>query len=149
MLAGLLLSGTAYGHTTLRVGLNEDPDVLDPHRARTFVGRIVFDGLCDKLLDITPELSFVPKLATEMEPGRDNLTLTFNLRDGIKFHDGEPINADAAKANLERARTLPDSLRKSELASVAESTRSMRRRWRSSCRAPTRRCWPSSPTAPA
>ena len=54
LLAGLLLSGTAYGQTTLRVGLNEDPDVLDPHRARTFVGRIVFASLCDKLIDINP-----------------------------------------------------------------------------------------------
>jgi len=32
---------------TLRIGLAEDPDVLDPTMARTFVGRIVFAGLCD------------------------------------------------------------------------------------------------------
>lgn len=120
MLAGLLLSGTAYGQTTLRVGLNEDPDVLDPHRARTFVGRIVFASLCDKLLDINPELGFVPKLATGWSWSDDNLTLTFTLRDGITFQDGEPIDATAVKANLDRARTLPDSLRKSELASVAD-----------------------------
>ncbi|WP_343717078.1 ABC transporter substrate-binding protein [Inquilinus sp.] len=120
MLAGLLLSGTAYGQTTLRVGLNEDPDVLDPHRARTFVGRIVFASLCDKLLDIDEKLAFVPKLATAWSWSDDNLTLTFTLRDGITFQDGEPIDAAAVKANLDRARTLPDSLRKSELASVAD-----------------------------
>lgn len=120
MLAGLLLSGTAYGQTTLRVGLNEDPDVLDPHRARTFVGRIVFASLCDKLLDIDEKLAFVPKLATAWSWSDDNLTLTFTLRDGITFQDGDPIDAAAVKANLDRARTLPDSLRKSELASVAD-----------------------------
>lgn len=120
MLAGLLLSGTAYGQTTLRVGLNEDPDVLDPHRARTFVGRIVFASLCDKLLDIDEKLNFVPKLATAWSWSDDNLTLTFTLRDGITFQDGDPIDAAAVKANLDRARTLPDSLRKSELASVAD-----------------------------
>ena len=118
--AGILLSGTAYGQTTLRIGLNEDPDVLDPHRARTFVGRIVFASLCDKLLDINPELGFVPKLATAWSWSDDNLTLTFTLRDGITFQDGDPIDATAVKANLDRARTLPDSLRKSELASVAD-----------------------------
>ena len=36
----------------LRVGLAEDPDLLDPTQARTFVGRIVFSALCDKLVDI-------------------------------------------------------------------------------------------------
>jgi len=120
LLAGLLLSGTAYGQTTLRIGLNEDPDVLDPHRARTFVGRIVFASLCDKLLDIDEKLAFVPKLATSWAWSDDNLTLTFKLRDGITFQDGDPIDAAAVKVNLDRARTLPDSLRKSELASVAE-----------------------------
>lgn len=112
--------GAAHAQTpsTLRIGLQEDPDMLDPHKARTFVGRIVFMGLCDKLLDITPELKPVPRLATEWSFSQDGLTLTMKLRGDAKFHDGEPFNAEAAKANLDRARTLPDSLRKSELASV-------------------------------
>lgn len=105
--------------STLRIGLQEDPDMLDPHKARTFVGRIVFMGLCDRLLDITPELKLVPRLATSWEFSTDGLTLTMKLRSDAKFHDGEPFNAEAAKANLERAMTLPESLRKSELSSVA------------------------------
>jgi len=115
--AGLLMS-TAVSAQTLRIGLNEDPDVLDPHRARTFVGRIVFTSLCNKLVDITPELKFTPELATEWQWSDDGKALTFKLRPGVKFHDGEPFNAAAVKANIDRARTLPDSLRKSELTSV-------------------------------
>jgi peptide/nickel transport system substrate-binding protein len=115
--AGLLMS-TAVSAQTLRIGLNEDPDVLDPHRARTFVGRIVFTSLCNKLVDITPELKFTPQLATEWQWSDDGKALTFKLRPGVTFHDGEPLNAAAVKANIERARTLPDSLRKSELTSV-------------------------------
>jgi len=115
--AGLLVS-TAASAQTLRIGLNEDPDVLDPHRARTFVGRIVFTSLCNKLVDITPDLKFTPELATEWSWGDDGKSLTFKLRPGVKFHDGEPLNAAAVKANIDRARTLPDSLRKSELTSV-------------------------------
>ena len=42
---------------TLRFGLAEDPDVLDPTLARTFVGRIVFAALCDKLFDIDEKLN--------------------------------------------------------------------------------------------
>lgn len=104
--------------STLRIGLQEDPDVLDPHKARTFVGRIVFKGLCDKLLDIKPDLTIIPRLATSWSFSEDGLTLTMKLRTDAKFHDGETLDSAAAKANLERARTLPDSLRKSELASV-------------------------------
>ena len=67
--AGLLMS-TAASAQTLRIGLNEDPDVLDPHRARTFVGRIVFTSLCDKLVDITPDLKFVPRARHRVAVGR-------------------------------------------------------------------------------
>lgn len=116
--AGLMMS-TAASAQTLRIGLNEDPDVLDPHRARTFVGRIVFTSLCNKLVDITPELKFTPELATEWSWADDGKSLTFKLRPGVTFHDGEKMDAAAVKANLDRARTLPDSLRKSELTSVA------------------------------
>ncbi|CAN7584089.1 ABC transporter substrate-binding protein [Bosea sp. LjRoot90] len=108
----------AQSPSTLRIGLQEDPDMLDPHKARTFVGRIVFMGLCDRLVDIDPELKITPRLATEWSFSGDGLTLTMKLRTDAKFHDGETFNAEAAKANLERAMTLPDSLRKSELASV-------------------------------
>lgn len=118
-LAALPSVAQAQAPSTLRIGLQEDPDVLDPHKARTFVGRIVFMGLCDKLLDIDPNLKIVPQLATEWSFSQDGLTLTMKLRSDAKFHDGEAFNAEAAKANLERAMTLPDSLRKSELASVA------------------------------
>lgn len=117
-LALATLPALAQTPSTLRIGLQEDPDMLDPHKARTFVGRIVFMGLCDRLVDITPELKLVPRLATEWNFSADGLTLTMKLRSDAKFHDGEPFNAEAAKANLERAMTLPDSLRKSELASV-------------------------------
>ena len=41
----------------LRVGLAEDPDVLDPTLARTYVGRIVFASICDKLFDIDEKLN--------------------------------------------------------------------------------------------
>jgi peptide/nickel transport system substrate-binding protein len=43
----------AAAQTTLRIGLAEDPDVLDPTLARTYVGRIVFASICDKLLTST------------------------------------------------------------------------------------------------
>ena len=48
----------------LRIALKEDPDILDPTLSRTFVGRIVYAALCDKLFDINEKLEIVPQLAT-------------------------------------------------------------------------------------
>jgi peptide/nickel transport system substrate-binding protein len=119
--ATLLASATLVGGAMaadLRIGLQEDPDVLDPDQSRTFVGRIVYESLCDKLVDITPELEFVPQLATEWSWSDDGLELTMQLRDDAVFHDGTPFNAEAVVANIDRSQNLPESRRQSELASV-------------------------------
>src|SRR6202000_1684289 len=48
----------------------------------------------------------------------DGKEMTIKLRPGVKFQDGEPLDAEAAKFSIERHMTLPTSFRKSELASV-------------------------------
>src|ERR1700732_1075532 len=118
--AALLLSLEAGVHaqTTLRVGLAEDPDVLDPTLARTYVGRIVFSALCDKLFDIDEKLNIVPQLALSHETSADGKEVTIKLRPGVKFQDGELFDAEAAKFSLERHLTFPASFRKPELAAI-------------------------------
>ena len=118
-LFALLCSAAAQASGTLRIGLNEDPDALDPARSGTFVGRIVFAAVCDKLIDIDARNNFVPQLATAWHWSPDDLALTLTLRDGVRFHDGSKLDADAVKANIERYRTAPESLRKSELKPVS------------------------------
>ncbi|HEV8501834.1 MAG TPA: ABC transporter substrate-binding protein, partial [Casimicrobiaceae bacterium] len=103
---------------TLRIGLAEDPDVLDPTLARTFVGRIVFAGLCDKLVDIDKDLKIVPQLATAWEWSKDQKALTLKIRQGVTFHDGEKLDAAAVKFNIERHKTMQGSNRRGELAPV-------------------------------
>jgi len=114
--AGIAFSTNAQ---TLRIGLAEDPDVLDPTLARTFVGRIVFSALCDKLFDLDEKLNIVPMLATSHEWSADNKTLTLKLRPGVTFHDGEKFDAAAVKFNLERHKNMPGSSRRGELSPVA------------------------------
>jgi peptide/nickel transport system substrate-binding protein len=119
MTAALVLSGSAaLAQTTLRIGLAEDPDVLDPTLARTYVGRIVFSAICDKLFDIDDKLNIVPQLALSHATSEDGKEVTIKLRPGVKFHDGEAMDAEAVKASLERHMTMQGSFRKPELASV-------------------------------
>lgn len=115
----LALSGLSAQSQALRIGLAEDPDVLDPSLARSFVGRIVFSALCDKLLDVDEKLNIVPQLATAYEWSADSKALTLKIRPGVTFHDGEKLDAAAVKFNLERHKNLPGSARRGELAPVS------------------------------
>jgi peptide/nickel transport system substrate-binding protein len=112
------MTSAALAQSHLRIGLAEDPDVLDPSLARTYVGRIVFSSICDKLFDIDEKLAVVPQLALGHETSSDGKTVTIKLRPGVKFHDGEPLDAAAAKYSLDRHLTMKGSFRKPELGSV-------------------------------
>ena len=101
VLAALAFVALPLGaQTTLRFGLAEDPDVLDPTLARTFVGRIVFAALCDKLFDIDDKLNIVPQLAESYAWSPDGKALTIKVRPNVTFHDGEKLDAAAVKYNI-------------------------------------------------
>jgi peptide/nickel transport system substrate-binding protein len=102
---------------TLRIALRQDLDILDPTLATTYVGRIVFAGLCDKLFDIDEKLTIVPQLAAGYE-WADDRTLVIHLRPGVKFQNGEALDAPAVKYSLERHLTMPGSYRKGEVSSI-------------------------------
>jgi peptide/nickel transport system substrate-binding protein len=113
-----LLAGGAASQT-LRIGLQEDPDTLDGAKNWSFVGRIVMQALCDKLVDIAPDQSIVPMLAAGWQTAEDGQSITFKLRTDARFHDGERVDAAAVKFSLDRALTLPDSRRRSEISAVS------------------------------
>lgn len=119
LLASAMLAGPALS-AELRIGLQDDADVLDPAQSRTFVGRIVYTAMCDKLVDVSPDLKIVPQLATEWAWSADGKELTMKLREGVKFHDDTPLDAAAVVATIERNMTMPESRRKSELSSVSK-----------------------------
>jgi peptide/nickel transport system substrate-binding protein len=115
-----LTAGVAFAETHLRIGLGDDGDALDPTTSRFYTTRIVFAALCDKLFDIDDKMNIVPQLATGQETSPDGKTVTIKLRPGVKFHDGTPFNAEAAKYSLERHLNMKGSFRRSEI-SVVES----------------------------
>ena len=113
---GVSFGASAQGH--LRIGIGDDPDVLDPTLSRTYTGRIVFASICDKLFDIDEKLNIVPQLALGHETSADGKTVTIKLRPGVKFHDGEPLDAAAAKYSLDRHLTMKGSFRKPEIGTI-------------------------------
>src|ERR1700761_8502954 len=113
--AALALSATgamAQTSQTIRIGLQDDIGSLDPARSVQLVHRLAFAALCNALVDIRPGQKIVPMLATSWTTSADGKTLTFKLRQGVKFQDDEPFNAAAVKANIDRAMTLLTSNRK-------------------------------------
>ena len=121
VLAGLMAMGLSGASAqTLRVGMQDDPDALDPALGGTYSGRIVFDAMCDKLVDIDANLNIVPQLATSWDWNGDKTELTMHLREGVTFQDGTPFNAEAVKANIDRMMTLKESKRRSQLTPITD-----------------------------
>jgi len=105
---------------TLTIALDSDPDALDPTLARTFVGRMVFMDMCEKLYDLNAKLQIVPQLAAALPTlSADKKTVTIKIRKGILFNDGTPLDAAAVKESLDRDKTMKGSARASELSPVA------------------------------
>lgn len=107
LILGLLAFATlGFGvanEVRLIVGLPEDKtslDIADVGESANDFGLIVFD----RLVGFTAEGTFVPELATSWEVSDDGLTWTFELREGQRFHDGTPVNAEAVKYTFDRLR---------------------------------------------
>jgi len=107
---------------TLRVAIDGDPPTMDPHRSQAYVDRQIYQSLYDKLVDTDERLRIVPKLATSWTISADGKLATFKLRQGVRFHDGTPFNAEAAEYNFRRMLFDPKypSFRKSELRPVTK-----------------------------
>jgi peptide/nickel transport system substrate-binding protein len=115
--AAIVAAATSASAQNLRIGLREDPDILDPTLSRTYVGRIVYMALCDKLFDINERLEVVPQLATGHR-WETPTQLLITLREGVRFHDGEAMDAEAVRYSLNRHLTMQGSFRRSEIADM-------------------------------
>jgi peptide/nickel transport system substrate-binding protein len=91
-LMSVAFSGVAFAQD-LRIGLNEDPDSLDPAQSRTFVSSLVYEQLCSRLFNTDANMQIVPELATAWTWSDDGLTLALTLREGVVHHDGTSSRA--------------------------------------------------------
>jgi peptide/nickel transport system substrate-binding protein len=100
------LGGTALAQTppgVLVVAQIAEPKSLDPHAVTAVNDFRILMNLYDGLVRYkSGTLEVEPALATDWEISEDGKTYTFTLRDGVTFHDGSPLTAEAVKFNFDR-----------------------------------------------
>lgn len=75
---------------------------MDPQTSQLDISAMVQRSVLDSLVFQKPDGTFAPWLATEWKVSDDSTEYTFTLRDDVTFHDGEPFDAEAVKANFDR-----------------------------------------------
>lgn len=111
----------AYGGT-VTFGLENDVSNLDPMMSGLFVDRNIHYAMYDSLVRVTPKGEIVGWLAESWTTTDEGKTVTFKLRQGVKYHDGSVFDAESVKWNLERYINTKGSLRVGDLASIASVT---------------------------
>ncbi len=83
-------------------GVYQPVDNLDPHKSQLLVVAEIDKPMFDSLVYMQPgDTNIYPGLAESWTVSPDAKTYTFKLRQGVKFHDGTPLNADAVKNNFD------------------------------------------------
>jgi peptide/nickel transport system substrate-binding protein len=100
---GLPTWARAAGNDTLVVSSGGEAITLDPHISFDGTSPLLWRASYETLLKYDGNsLNIIPNLAESFSISEDRLTYTFKIRSGIKFADGEPLDAAAAKFNIER-----------------------------------------------
>ncbi len=117
-LTAAIAPARAQSERMMRVALEFEPQPLDPATDGSYTNRIVTSTMCDSLIDLSPDLHFIPELATSWDWAPDHLSLTLHLREGVSYQDGTPFDAASVAANLQRYLTAPYSIRKAEMSAI-------------------------------
>lgn len=92
----------------LKLAFSADPAGFDPARGPSGMSHVVIEQIYSTLMSLDPDAKPYPDLATGYEVSEDGKTYTFKLRDGVKFHNGDPVTAEDVKFTFDRLRA-PDS----------------------------------------
>ncbi|MCD4534324.1 ABC transporter substrate-binding protein [Nocardioides sp. cx-169] len=92
---------------SVRLGMMAPVDTLDPVMALSTPGLNAASAIFDTLMEVGPQGEAIPGMAESLE-SEDQVTWTMKLREGVKFTDGTPYDADAVVAHLKRY-TAPES----------------------------------------
>ena len=97
------------------VGITIDPDTIFPWKATQFQAFRMLENIYDTLTAFDADLNVVPGLAESWEVSADGMSITFDLRDGVKFADGSDFDSGDVKYSYE-------AIQREENAAVARAT---------------------------
>lgn len=104
LLGGLAMAAPALADTTLRIGFQQEPTVLDPTAdATASIDGMLAHNIYESLVTLTEAGEVRPELATSWDISEDGLTYTFHLVEGASFHDGTTFDADDVVFTFTRA----------------------------------------------
>ncbi|MEO3388763.1 ABC transporter substrate-binding protein [Mesorhizobium sp. CAU 1741] len=97
---------------TLRVSSGGDPPDFDLHQTTTYLTQHVGAPCYSTLMRVDPAnpTQLLPDLAEKFEVSDDGLTVTFTLRQGVKFHDGTDLTVDDVIYSLNRVKAPPSGI---------------------------------------
>jgi peptide/nickel transport system substrate-binding protein len=102
MAAGLALAPAALAQTTLKVALHSDLKIIDPIWTTALISTHHGFMIYDTLFALDRDLAIRPQMVDTWSVSDDKLTWTFKLRDGLQWHDGQPVTAEDCVASLKR-----------------------------------------------
>jgi peptide/nickel transport system substrate-binding protein len=109
---------------TLVFAPSADATTLDPHNTTDSQSDQVIWMIYNALIRYDENMKFVPDLALAWKVGEDEVTWTFQLREGVRFHDGAPFDAHAVKASLERVLDPEQGHNRRDLFAPSSASRS-------------------------
>lgn len=86
------------------IALQADAPHLDPHVSGNGIANTITNTMYETLVTFNEDIEIVPLLAKSWTVSEDGKSYTFVLNEGIKFHDGEPFNAETVAAVFERGK---------------------------------------------
>lgn len=101
--AAALLASTAMAKDDLTIAIQLEPPHLDPTSAAAgAIDSVLYSNVFEGLTRFDSAGAVIPGLAKSWEISEDGLTYTFQLNDGVTFHDGSTMDAEDVKFTLDR-----------------------------------------------
>ena len=117
--ASLAITGAAQAETVLKVSLHSDLKIIDPIWTTALISTHHGNMIYDTLFAVDDKLEVKPQMVDKWTTSPDKLTWTFTLRDGLEWHDGQPVTAEDCVASIKRW-AAKDSMGQKLLGVVAE-----------------------------
>jgi peptide/nickel transport system substrate-binding protein len=119
LVAATLANAAPEGQLTMAVHFTPAPTLFEPAETPGLVSPFMFlYALHDALVKPMPGQSMAPSLAESWSASPDGLVYEFVLRQGVRFHNGEPVTADDVKFSFERYRGISAQMLKERVAAI-------------------------------